>query len=169
VQTIDRLDAEILRILTLDARTGVAEMATELGVSRNTVQLRLRKLEDTGVLRGFRPIIDFSAIGAPISALISVELDQRQLREIVDGLARIPEILEVKIQAGREDVLVSVAIASLEALQDLTAQIVAIGGVRKTTSTFSVSTPVPFRAQPLLDKITGPSGWGRSTPAPQLR
>jgi DNA-binding Lrp family transcriptional regulator len=163
---IDQLDAEILRLLTEDARVGVAEMAERLSVSRNTVQLRMARLVDCGVLRGFRPVLDLAAIGAPLQALVSVELDQRLLHQIVTGLARLPEVIEVKIQAGREDLLVHVALASLEALQELTASIVAIDGVRKTTSTFSVATPVPFRVQPLLNKLTANAGWGRSTPAP---
>lgn len=165
---IDRLDVEILRLLTIDARVGIAEMAEVLKVSRNTIQLRMTRLVDSGVLRGFRPDIDLTAIGMPVQALISVELDQRLLASIVKGLADLPEVLEVKIQAGREDILVHVAIASLEALQKLTASIVAIEGVRKTNSTFSVATPVPFRVQPLLHKVTEDTGWGRSTPAPTL-
>ena len=71
----------------------------------------------------------------------------------------------MRIQAGREDLLVQVAIPSLEALQELTASMVAIKGVRKTTSTFSVATPIAYRVQPLLNKITEDTGWGRSTPA----
>jgi len=165
LSTIDRLDAEILRLLTADARAGVAEMAERLSVSRNTIQLRMNRLVDQGILKGFRPVIDLAAIGMPVEALISVELDQRLLGPIVRGLAQLPEVLEVKIQAGREDILVHVAIASLEALQVLTASIVAIDGVRKTNSTFSVATPVPFRVQPLLNKLTESAGWGRSTPA----
>lgn len=165
--TIDRLDVEILGKLTLNARLGIAELAAELGVSRNTVQLRIRRLEETGILIGFRPIINFAAIGMPVQALISLELDQRALGDIVAGLKQLPEVLEVKIQAGREDLLVHVAISSLEALQVLTSAIVDIDGVRKTTSTFSVATPIEFRVQPLLEHVTEDAGWGRSTPAPQ--
>jgi DNA-binding Lrp family transcriptional regulator len=166
VITIDELDALILGKLTLNARVGIADLAGELGVSRNTVQLRIRRLEDTGVLTGFRPIINLSAVGLPVQALISLELDQRRLKDIVAGLKLLPEVLEVKIQAGREDLLVHVALTSLEALQVLTSAIVDIEGVRKTTSTFSVETPIPFRVQPLLELITQNAGWGRSTPAP---
>lgn len=165
MSTIDRLDAEILRLLTADARAGVAEMAETLSVSRTTVQFRMNRLVDTGVLEGFRPVINFAAIGTPVQAVVSVELDQRLLPDIIRGLAALPEVIEVRIQAGREDILVQVAIATLEALQELTASIVAIEGVRKTTSAFSVSTPVPFRVQPLLHKLTQDAGWGRSTPS----
>jgi DNA-binding Lrp family transcriptional regulator len=164
--SIDRLDVQILGRLTADARVGIAELAAGLGVSRNTVQTRIRRLEETGVLTGFRPIINLSAIGMPVEALISIELDQRRMAGVVAGLERLPEVLEVKTQAGREDLLVHVAIASLEALQVLTAAIVEIDGVRKTTSTFSVGTPIAYRLQPLLDRVTQDAGWGRSTPAP---
>ncbi|CNF37112.1 AsnC family transcriptional regulator [Mycobacterium tuberculosis] len=166
MHTIDRLDVKILDRLNKNARVGIAELATELGVSRATIHQRLRNLEENDVLLGFRPILNLAAVGVPIQALVSLELDQRRLTEIIAGLRQLPEVLEVSIQAGREDVLVHVALPSLEALQELTAAIVAIEGVRKTTSTFSVSTPITYRVQPLLEHLTQDRGWGRSTPAP---
>lgn len=165
--SIDQLDVEILGKLTQNARMGIAELATALGVSRNTVQLRLRHLEGEGILLGFHPIINLSAIGVPVQALVTLEIDQRVMSQIVQGLKSLPEVLEVRIQAGREDLLVHVAIGSLEDLQALTAAIVEIDGVRKTTSTFTVATPIPYRLQPLLNQVTRGAGWGRSTPAPQ--
>lgn len=164
--TIDQLDVEILGRLTANARAGIAELAAELGVSRNTVQVRLRRLEAEGILLGFQPIIDLSAVGVPVQALVTLEIDQRLMARIVRGLESLPEVLEVRIQAGREDLLVHVAIGSLEELQVLTAAIVEIEGVRKTNSTFTVATPIPRRVQPLLTKVTQGAGWGRSTPAP---
>lgn len=166
MQTIDRLDVEILTRLAVNARVGIAELATALGVSRNTVQLRLRRLEDLGILIGFQPVIQLAAIGMPIQATVTLEIDQRLMTPIVRGLQRLPEVLEVRIQAGREDLAVHVAIPSLEDLQELTAAIVQIDGVRKTTSTFTVATPIPHRIEPLLRKITKDAGWGRSTPSP---
>lgn len=164
---IDRLDAEIISALAVNARIGTAELAAELGVSRTTVQLRMRRLEDEGVLLGFQPIIDMSRIGAPVEALITLEIDQRLMGDIVRGLRALPEVLEVSIQAGREDLLARVGLESLEALQKLTAAIVALDGVRKTTSTFTVSTPVPYRLAPLLRSLTRGAGWGRANPAPR--
>lgn len=163
---IDRLDAEIISKLADNARIGIADLAAELGVSRTTVQLRLRKLEDDGILLGFQPIVNLSKMGAPVEALITLEIDQRRMGTIVRGLHALPEVLEVRIQAGREDLLAHVGIGSLEELQVLTAAIVAIEGVRKTTSTFTVSTPVRYRLAPLLRKLTRESGWGRANPAP---
>ena len=164
--SLDRLDVEILGRLPGTLRPGVAEIAAGLGVSRATVQNRLNRLETEGVLHGYQPIIDLGSVGLVVHALVSLDIDQRVMSHIVDGLKALPEVLEVRIQAGREDLLVSVAMESLEALQVLTASIVAIEGVRKTTSTFTVSTPVAHRTQPLLERLTAQAGWGRSTPAP---
>jgi DNA-binding Lrp family transcriptional regulator len=166
MSAIDQLDAEILIRLSANARVGIAELATGLGVSRATVQLRLRRLEEVGVLVGFHPRINLAAVGMPIQAMVTLEIDQRVMASIVRGLQRLPEVLEVRIQAGREDLMLHVAIPSLEDLQELTAAIVQIDGVRKTTSTFTVSTPVPYRVEPLLRKLTRDAGWGRSTPIP---
>jgi DNA-binding Lrp family transcriptional regulator len=165
VTTIDRLDAAIIGHLEAAARAGVAEIASALGVSRATVHQRLRHLEEEGVFSGFEPRIDLEAVGLAFHALVALEIDQRAMQAIVRGLGGLPEVLEVRIQAGREDLLVRVAIPSLESLQSLTAAIVGIEGVRKTTSTFTVATPIPYRVQPLLEKLTRGSGWGRSTPA----
>lgn len=166
--SIDQLDAEILVRLAADARIGIAQLASELGVSRATAQLRLRRLEDDGVLLGFRPIIDLAAVGAPVQAVVTLEVDQQKVGAIVQGLQALPEVLEVRLQAGAVDLHVSVAIASLEALQPLTAAIVQIDGVRKSVSTFTVGTPLPYRIEPLLHLLTADTGWGRSTPSPAL-
>lgn len=165
--SIDRLDAEILGQLDSNARKGVAELAADLGVSRNTVQLRMKKLEDAGVLLGFRPQVDLSAMGVNVQAFVSLELDQRRLLEVVDALALIPEVLEVRTQAGREDLVVHVASISLQDIQRLAGTMVNIPGVRHTNTTLAVSTPLPYRIQPLLEHLTVDKGYGRSTPLPQ--
>ena len=164
--SIDRLDAEILGQLDSNARKGVAELAGDLGVSRNTVQLRMKKLEEAGVLLGFRPEVDLAAMGITVQAFVSLELDQRRLPEVVEGLARIPEVLEVRTQAGREDLVAHVASTSLQDIQRLAGAMVNIPGVRHTNTTLAVSTPVPYRIQPLLKHVTLDKGYGRSTPLP---
>ncbi len=166
--TIDELDVEILARLTENARVGVAELAAELGVSRTTVNLRLKRLEEDGVLLGFRPVIDLAQVGLGVRASLSIEIDQRRMAQVLSELSAIPEVLEVVIRAGREDLLAHVAIGSLEELQALTDRIVQHPGVRRTTSTFTVATPVPHRVIPILTKLVEGRGWGRSTPSPTL-
>lgn len=163
---IDRLDSELLKRLNVNARAGVAELAAQLGVSRNTVQARLQRLEKAGILKGYKPVIDLEAAGMPVQAYVGLELDQRLLAHVIAGLGEIPEVLEVTTQAGREDLLVKVAAVTLAELQRAVGQMIEIRGVRHSNTTLSVSTPLPYRVQPLLDHVTSEAGWGRSTALP---
>lgn len=163
--TIDRLDADIIGKLSGNARIGIAELAGQLGVARNTVQSRLRRLEESGVLDGFRPVVDLEAVGVVARAFVALELEQRRLAEVVDALSRLPHVLEITTQAGREDLLVRIAAPSHVELQEVVTRMIDTEGVRHTVTTMAVSTPLPYRTQPLLELLTRESGFGRATPA----
>lgn len=165
VLSIDRLDSEILGKLTENARAAVADLATSLGVARNTVMSRIRRLEETEVLTGFMPLIGLEAVGIPVQAFVALELDQRKMTQVVEELSAFVHVLEINTQAGREDLLARVAAPTHRELQDVVTQMIQVDGVRHTVTTMIVSTPLPFRTQPLLDRLTAESGFGRSTPA----
>ncbi|MFC5676710.1 Lrp/AsnC family transcriptional regulator [Aeromicrobium endophyticum] len=162
---IDRLDSQILGRLTDNARAAVADLASSLGVARNTVMSRIRRLEQTGVLSGFMPLVDLEAVGIPVQAFVALELDQRQMADVVASLSELAHVLEINTQAGREDLLARVAAPTHRELQEVVNQMIQIDGVRHTVTTMIVSTPLPFRTQPLLDRLTAEAGFGRSTPA----
>lgn len=163
---IDRLDTEILARLDTNARMGVAELSSQLGVARNTVLSRLRRLEEKGVITGYAAQLDLDAAGIPVRAFVGVELDQRQLSDVVAALTKIPQVLEINIQAGREDLLVQVAAPTHAGLQEAVTTMINIDGVRHTTTTLIVSTPLTKRTQSLLAHLTSDAGFGRSTPSP---
>ncbi len=163
---IDRLDARLLTVLARDARVGVGELAASLGVARNTVQARLRKLTESRVLRGYRPDIDLAEVGVAVQGFIALETHQSRLQTIVDALTAIPEVLEIHATTGREDLLVRVATASQADLQELVERIVSLPGVTHSSTTLALTTPLPYRIDPLLEALTRRSGWGRATPAP---
>lgn len=164
---IDRLDARLLSALSRDARVGIGELASSLGVARNTVQARLRRLGETKVLRGYRPDIDLAAVGIAVQAFVALEIHQSELQEIARTLGDIPEVLEVHATTGREDLLVRVATSSQADLQRLVEQIVSLKGVMHSSTTLALTTPLPYRIEPLLDALTERAGWGRATPAPE--
>lgn len=165
--TIDSLDAAILRRLNENARAGVADIAGRLKVARNTVQARLKRLEDTGVIEAFRPTIDLESAGVVVQAFVALELDQRLLADVVSALARVPHVLEVNTQAGREDLLVRVGAPTHPELQRVVTAMIDIPAVRHTTTTLIVSTPLRYRTQPLIDEVTRGAGFGRSTSGPR--
>lgn len=166
MSTIDRLDGELLRLLSRNARAGVVELASALGVTRHTVQSRLSRLEERGVLRGFIPQVDLAATGAPIEAFAALALEQAELDHVLDLLAAMPEVLEVHATTGREDLLVRVATTDLARLQLVIQQIVALPGVSNSNTSVALSTPLPYRVAPLLESVTRHAGWGRSTALP---
>jgi DNA-binding Lrp family transcriptional regulator len=162
--SIDRLDAELLEMLATDARAGVVELASRLGISRNTVQARLRRLEEGGLLTGYRPELKLGQAGVSMEAFIGLEVQQGQLASIVDALTAMPQVLEIHATTGREDLLVRVATETQADLQQLIEAIVGIAGVVHSTTTLALTTPLPYRAVPLLKHITRDAGRGRSTP-----
>lgn len=163
--SLDKLDVRLLELLSRDARAGIVEIASQLGIARNTVQARLRRLEEAGLLTGFHPSLDLAQAGVTAQAFIGLELQQARLTAIVAALTQIPEVLEVHATTGREDLLVRAAAVSQAGLQEMIQRIVAIEGVTHSTTTLALTTPLPYRVIPLLKEITRDAGWGRSTPS----
>ncbi|WP_066902243.1 Lrp/AsnC family transcriptional regulator [Mycolicibacterium houstonense] len=166
MRSMDKLDSQLLRILMRDARAGVVELSSELGVSRNTVQARLRRLEETQLVVGYQPVLDLEKAGFAVHAFIAIEIEQGRLTTVVDQLAAIASVLEIHATTGREDLLARVATATKADLQGLIEQIVAVPGVVHTSTTLSLTNPLRMRVVPLLEQITRDAGWGRSTPSP---
>ena len=164
--SLDRLDVALIGALSRDARTGVVDLATSLGVARNTVQARLRRLEEGGVLRGFRPDLDLEGAGVSVEAFMALEINQGELQTVVAELGRVPEVLEIHATTGREDLLVRVATVSHPSLQVLVERVVGIRGVFHCSTTLALTTPLAYRVQPLIEKLSEDATWGRATPAP---
>jgi len=167
---IDRLDSELISLLEEDARQTAGDLAQRLGVSRNTVQSRLRRLGESGMLHGFTPRLDLVTTGIVVEAFAALALDQGHLDEVTALLAEIPEVMEVHTTTGREDLLVRLGAVSHAELQESIQTILSLPGVGHSNTTLALTTPLPYRIGPLLRKATRDVGWGRSTALPeQLR
>lgn len=165
--SIDRLDGELIALLEQDARQGIGELADKLGVSRNTVQSRLRRLTDAGLLQGFTPRLDLVEVGINVEAFAALALDQGKLDDVIELLAAIPEVMEIHATSGREDLLVRIGAVSHAELQELIQRIVALPGVGHSNTTLALTTPLAYRVGPLVTKATKSAGWGRSTALPE--
>ncbi|MEX3656437.1 MULTISPECIES: Lrp/AsnC family transcriptional regulator [Mycolicibacterium] len=169
MRSLDKLDSQLLRMLMHDARTGVMELSSKLGVSRNTIQSRLRRLEEMHLVVGYQPVLDLEKAGFAVQAFISIEIEQGRLTSVVDQLTAIAAVLEIHTTTGRNDLLVRVATATQAELQRLIERVVAVPGVVHASTTLSLTNPLRMRVDPLLDQITRDAGWGRSTPSPKGR
>ncbi|MEA2501935.1 MAG: hypothetical protein QOD01_2046, partial [Actinomycetota bacterium] len=100
---LDSLDRRLIRLLADNPRIGMMELARQLGVARGTVQSRLDKLVESGVVKGFGPDIDPAAMGYEVLAFAMIEIAQGRLNDVVDHLRQIPEVLDAYATTGPSD------------------------------------------------------------------
>ena len=155
---IDDLDARLLALLAAEPRIGVLEASRRLKVARGTVQARLDRLQQRGVVTGYGPDIDPVALGHGVMAFVTLEIRQASGHDpVADGLAAIPEVLEVHTITGPGDMLCRVVARTNADLQRVIDAIVAVPGVVRAATVIALAAPVPYRMMPLV--------WAASAPA----
>jgi len=148
--TVDRTDAAILALFAAEPRVGVLEASRRLAIARGTVQARLDKLQARGVVAGWGPEIDTTALGYPVTAFVTLELTQVGHDVVSARLAQIPEVIEVHTITGGGDLLARVVARSNADLQRVIDQVVAGGGISRSSTAVALSTQVPHRVLPLV-------------------
>jgi DNA-binding Lrp family transcriptional regulator len=154
-ERLDEIDAELLLALTAQPRATVLALSEQVGLSRNTVQARLAKLEQRAALMSFERRIDPAALGYPLTAFITTQVTQRRLADVADALAEIPEVIEVHGISGSTDLLVRVAAADADDLYRIAGQVLASPGVERTSTSLVMRELVDYRVTPLLHRIAG--------------
>ena len=147
---VDAVDARILSALSDDPRASVIALADRVGLSRNTVQARLARIEERDVLQTFERRIDPAALGYPLSAFILTRVVQRKLDAIADELASVPEVLEVHGLSGSVDLLVQVVARDGDDLYRIAGRVLDIDGVEQTTTSLVMRQLLGYRVKPLL-------------------
>ncbi|MBO4239914.1 MULTISPECIES: Lrp/AsnC family transcriptional regulator [Pseudonocardia] len=164
---LDGHDARLLLALAQDPRATVLALAERVGLSRNTVQARLAKLDRLGALDTFERRVDPAALGYPLTAFVTVRVVQRELAAVADALDRVPEVLEVHGVSGPEDLLVHLVARDADDLYRIAGHLLAIGGVERTSTSLVMRSLVGFRTAPLLRRLTdGGAGAPVVHPAP---
>lgn len=145
----DEVDLRILRALADRPRLSTAALARVVSLSAPAVRDRVRRLEESGVIRGYRLDIDPAAIGLGMSAWVRVRPGPGQLSKIADLAAELAQVSECHRISGEDCFLMRVHVASIEDLAPLLDRFLLFG---QTTSSLVVSSPVPPRAVlPSLD------------------
>ncbi|OMI35545.1 Lrp/AsnC family transcriptional regulator [Streptomyces sparsogenes] len=149
-RTLDATDARILLALATDPRATIVALAEQLGLSRNTVQARVARMEQSGALGSFERRIAPNALGHPLTAFVTARVDQRRLAEVSEALEGIAEVVEVFGLSGETDLLVRVVATDAEDLYGIAGRILAIPGIERTTTALAMRELVPHRLTPLL-------------------
>src|SRR5215470_5313770 len=159
---VDQLDARLIELLSAEPRIGVLESSRRLGVARGTVQARLDRLQDRGVITGYGPDIDPAALGYVVTAFVTLELMQGGGRNRVSQrLALIDEILEAHTITGPGDIVCRVVAKTNADLQRVIDAIVDVPGVVRTSTVIALASAVSYRTIPLVRAAAGATGRAR--------
>ncbi len=142
----DPRNIELLRALQEDPRQPVSKLASRIGMSAPAVKERLARLEETGVVRGYRLDLDPKALGWPITAYVRVRPVPGQLPKIAELAQKMPQVVECHRVTGEDCFIMKVHLDALENLDLILDRFLRYG---QTTTSIVQSTPVPLRAPPL--------------------
>ncbi len=146
----DTLDARLVQLLGEHPRIGVLGAARLLGVARATVQARLDRLIDAGVV-SLTPRLDPARFGYPVSALVSLELQQSHLgTPAADAIQQIPEVIEIHSVSGQADLVVRVVARSNEDLQRVLHELLGVEQVMRTSSSILLKTFLSERPEAIF-------------------
>ena len=118
---IDEKDHKILDELMEDARKSVVDISNDLGIPRATVQERIQRLKQSGVIRKFVAIPDYSLLGRPVTAIILVSFMPGTVsqRELGQQISHLPGVDEVHLITGEWDIMLKVRAGSMDELGKL--------------------------------------------------
>jgi len=138
-------DEELIALLRVDAREPVAALARKLGLSRTTVQDRLRRLEDSGVIAGYSLKLSREIDSGGMRAFVTVSVEPRRQVEMARTLSRFPQIETLHTVSGKFDLLAQVKTGSSEEMDKLIDDIGLIPGVTRIETAVILSTKLDRR------------------------
>ena len=147
---IDNVDLKILSLLMQDATMAYTEIGKRIFVSGGTVHVRMKKMEEMGVVRGSQLIIDHAKLGWDISAFLGIYLDKSSLYDAVaQQLMTIPEVVNIHYTTGIYSIFAKIVCRDTMHLREvLHDKIQKVVGIQRTETFISleesVNRPVPF-------------------------
>jgi DNA-binding Lrp family transcriptional regulator len=129
---MDELDHKLLALLRRDARTNIATLASKLDVSRGTVNNRITKLEDEGIIVGYTVRVKPAAQPNEIKAWTSIAVDGNRTREVIARLLGEPNVAALHDTNGRWDLLAELRAENLQELGKTLERIRLLKGISNT-------------------------------------
>ncbi|MBD3627068.1 MULTISPECIES: Lrp/AsnC ligand binding domain-containing protein [Cyclobacterium] len=130
---IDNIDLKIISLLNEDAKTPFTEIAKKVFVSSGTVHVRMRKLEDLGIVKSATLNIDFSKLGYDISAFLGIYLEKSSLYDnVIERLKEIAEVINAYYTTGNYSIFAKIICKDTNHLRDVLNKIQLVDGIDRT-------------------------------------
>lgn len=141
---LDDLDIQILSILFNDSRTPFLEIARQCHVSGGTIHVRMKKMEDMGIIKGTKLIVDNSKLGYDVCCFIGIRLDKSSsYTHVLEEIKNINEVVEFHYTTGEYSIFIKILCKNISHLQDLLMnKIQSITGVQSTNTFISLLKPI---------------------------
>jgi Lrp/AsnC family transcriptional regulator, leucine-responsive regulatory protein len=117
---MDATNWRVLAVLQQDARVSMAELGRRVGLSAPAVAERVRRLEETGIIEGYRAIVNPKALGRTILAFVRISALGNVKDKVSEAVRRMPEVLECHRGTGNECFIIKVSVTSIQHLEAVT-------------------------------------------------
>ena len=164
---LDDVDRRLLRLLAVDGRMSVNELASRAHISRAAAYSRFDRLRASGTITGFGATIDPEHVGLPVAALVLVNVEQAFWAEVRDEISALPGLEYLAFTSGSFDMVLLVRVADIHALRDVV--LVRLHGIRHVRTTHTIFVldeqrlplPITDPDRPADDGAVRPANTGR--------
>ena len=155
---LDHVCWQILQALQQDARLSFTELGRRVGLSLPAVAERVRRMEEAGIITGYRAEIDTRKIGLTMTAFIRLSTAGSQYPALIELLQQLPEVMECHHLTGADSFIMKVVVGSIAHLESLITRLSTYG---PTTTAIVLSSPVTRRdlTQDLAEAGEGSQGF----------
>jgi len=137
---LDETDRRIIEVLERDARTSLRKIAGEVGVALGTVSNRVRKMEEKGIITGYRVMLDSDRVGWGLTVVIGLRINKGLLIEIQEKIAKDPRVFGVYDVTGDFDSMVVARARDRRDLDDLSKNLLSMDGVARSVTHLVLNT-----------------------------
>lgn len=141
---LDELDLQILDLLIKDCRTPYLEIARICHVSGGTIHVRMKKMEELGIIKGTRILLNLPKLGYDVCCFVGIYVDKTSsFDSVFEELSRIKEVVELHLTTGNYSIFAKVVCKNITDLQDiLLNKINTIAGIQRTDTIISLDQPI---------------------------
>lgn len=151
--TLDAVDARILLARDSAQDAPLIELSNRLGLSRNTVHARLKRLRQTAALGSPSATLSPSSLERPLIAFVTLSVSQQLIDSVYDTISSIPEVVEAHTTTGDADLMLRVVARDTADLHRITQRIQLAPGVQRSSTSVATTEVIPYRMSSLLEDL----------------